>query len=625
MCGICGYTSSLGYEKDKQVIEKMKLYLHHRGPDEEGSFFSKECILGHRRLCIIDLESGHQPMANEDQTVWVIFNGEIYNYKNVWRELEDQGHRFSSNHSDTEVIVHGYEEWGTEVFGKLNGIFAIAIWDSKKKFIILARDHIGVKPLYYTLCSERVIFASEPKAILCHPEVTVEFNPEQMVNYFFFRAPVHPSTMYKGIYKLAPGSFLIWDHSKGSYKESNYWRPEARIDGHLKENECLQRVDEILSDAVKGQLISDVPLGVFLSGGVDSSLIAAKMIRAGAENVEGFVISIGGKQDEGYWSDKVANYLGIATHKLKISGMNFLNTLKQWTYFNDDPVSDPSALALLFLSRFAKDYGKKVMLSGEGGDELFAGYNSYLRFIALDAANKIPFGSNLLYIFMYLLRKGSYRDRDYILIKNERWRFLGTGHTSSIKLLSYILKEDLNPFQVILDSLEKYGENSGPPLSRACLFDQRLRLPDDILGRTDRATMAASLEARVPLLDYRLIELANTIPPKLLLKGLRLKNILKKVATRLLPKEAIYRKKMGFDLPIKRWLREELSDTLKHYVRKRNLPFVNYERMAILLDRFFRGQDEFVGFIWAYLLLEQWYDTWCSSNLPDPQFSKSFF
>ncbi len=619
MCGICGFSPSIGQKEDGRLIETMKSYLYHRGPDGEGSYFSKECVLGHRRLSIIDLETGNQPMPNEDKTIWIVFNGEIYNYRYLWKELESRGHRFLSHHSDTEVIIHGYEEWGTEVFKKLNGIFSIAIWDSRNRSLILARDHIGVKPLYYAVIDEKIIFASEPKAILCHNDIKVEINTEQAVNYFFFRAPVHPDTMFKGIKKLSPGSFMIWDTAAKTCKESTYWKPMATIDMDLSEKECLEKVEQLLSDSAQGQLISDVPLGIFLSGGVDSSLIAAKIIEAGAENVDGFVISIGGNHDEGFWSDRVASHLGVTNNKLRVNGRDFLETLNQWTFFNDDPVSDPSALALFLLSRFAKEQGKKVMMSGEGGDELFAGYNSYLRFVVLHAVNKIPFGSSLLCNLMHLLKRDSFREQDYMRIKDKHWRFLGTGHTSSFKLLSYILKEDINPFQSILDSLERYGENSASPLNSACIFDQRLRLPDDILVRTDRATMAAGIEARVPLLDYRLIEFANSIPQKVMLKGFQLKHILKMLALKVLPHDVILRKKMGFDLPLKEWLQGALADNLRTYIRERKLPFINYKHMETVLTRFFQGDDEFVDFIWAYLLLEQWYELWCRDSIPEPQ------
>lgn len=626
MCGICGFSPSLGREEDERVIEIMKTFLRHRGPDGEGSYLSERCVLGHRRLSIIDLETGHQPMPNEDKVVWVIFNGEIYNYKDLWRELENRGHRFSSDHSDTEVIVHGYEEWGTEVFGRLNGIFAIAIWDSKKNFLILARDHIGVKPLYYTTCKERFIFASEPKAILCHPEVSAEFNPEQMANYFFFRAPIHPSTMFKGIYKLAPGSFLVWDNSKKACKESTYWLPQAKIDKHMDENEWFQSADELLSDAVKGQLISDVPLGIFLSGGVDSGLLAAKMIQAGANNVDGFVISVGGIQDEGFWSDKVANHLGIANHRLKVKGIDFLDTLKQWTFFNDDPVSDPSALALLLIARYARTSGKIVMLLGEGGDELFGGYNSYLRFVVFDRLKEYPLLLKLIAGLLRISKRANYKESDYLKLGEKTWSFLGTGHNCSFDLLSQILSPELDPIGTVFQVLESYGEKSGQAVDRACLLDQRVRLSDDLLARTDRATMAVGIEARVPLLDYRFIELANSIPQKMKVKRFSLKYVLKKIASNYIPQDVVYRKKIGFYIPVELWLRQDLADALRECVEKRNIPFLNYSVMKTLLMEFFTGKhDEYIDFIWAYLLLEEWYDTWwCKADLPGPRFINNF-
>lgn len=626
MCGICGFTSSIGREEDERLIEIMKSYLHHRGPDDEGSYFSNECVLGHRRLSIIDIETGHQPMANEDKTIWVVSNGEIYNYKDLWGELEDRGHSFSSNHSDTEVIVHGYEEWGTELFAKLNGIFAIAIWNSRNNLLILARDHIGVKPLYYAVTNEKLVFASEPKAILCHPNIKVDINTNQVVNYFFFRASIHPETMFEGIRKLSPGSFMVWDMVKKSCEESIYWRPEIVINKNLSEKECLGKVEKLLYSSVQDQLISDVPLGVFLSGGVDSSLIASAIVQSGARNVEGFVVSAteDKSKDEGLWSQRVADHLGIKNNVLKVKGSDFLSTLKSWSYFNDDLVLDPSALALLLVSRFARQSGKKVMLSGEGGDELFGGYNSYLRFIAFNHIKKIPFALSLLSYFLKMRCIGTFRERDYIGLTNSQFEFLGTGHACSIDVADKILSKDVDAKELIMKNIERNTENNGGAMNKACVLDQRLRLPNDILSRTDRASMAVGIEARVPLLDYRLIEFANTIPQKIMLKKLQLKNILKSLALEVLPHDVMLRKKIGFDLPLKEWLREDLADTLRTYVSDRKLAFINYSNIKKILSQFFQGNDENVTFVWAYLLLEQWYDTWCGAKLPDPSEGKKF-
>jgi len=611
MCGICGFTLSIGRQEDERIINAMKSRLQHRGPDDDGSYFSQECVLGHRRLSIIDLETGRQPMANEDKIVWIVFNGEIYNYKELWVELKNKGHRFSSDHSDAEVIVHGYEEWGTGVFKKLNGIFAIAIWDAKKNKLVLARDHIGVKPLYYTINQGCLIFASEPKAILGHPNVSAEFNSRQMANYFFFRAPVHPDTFFKNIYKVPPGSFIVWKSKESGFQESVYWRPQFRERGFSEEKKICEQVRDLLFASVKGQLISDVPLGIFLSGGVDSSLIASAITFHQAPR-EGFVVSSGGLDDEAQRSREVAECLNIKNNVLSVTGKDFLGHLDQWVYYNDDPVSDPSALALLLISRFARNSGKIVMLSGEGGDELFGGYNSYLRFLVLDHLKGIPFSAGLMSKALHIWKRGSYREEDYARLTSENWGFLGTAHACSFNLLSQVLSPELNPVGAILEAMERYGECAGDALDKACLFDQRVRLSDDLLARTDRASMAVGLEARVPFLDYRLIELANSIPQKLKVKGHCLKYILKKILSGYLPKNLVYRKKIGFDLPIEQWLKGELAEILREYAKKRSIPYLNYEKMADMLSGFFEGRyTEYADFIWAYLLLERWYEAWC--------------
>jgi asparagine synthase (glutamine-hydrolysing) len=619
MCGICGFTLSIGQEEDRRIINTMKSYLQHRGPDDEGSYFSRQCILGHRRLSIIDLESGHQPMANEDRTVWIVFNGEIYNYKDLWSDLKSKGHRFSSNHSDSEVIVHGYEEWGIEVFRRLNGIFAIAIWDSKNNSLIMARDHIGVKPLYYTINKKRLIFASEPKAILSHTDVRVEFNPGQMAHYFFYRAPVHPETLFKNIYKVSPGSFAVWRPDKLGFKETVYWCPQLQRRNPCDEEEICNQVRKLVCDSVGLQLISDVPLGIFLSGGVDSSLVGSTM---GFHNVsrEGFVVSSGGPDDEANWSHQVASLLNIKNNVLNVGGEDFLENFDKWVYFNDDPVSDPSALALLLLSRFARNSGKIVMLSGEGGDELFGGYNSYLRFLVLDRLRKVPFSLSVFSRALRVCKRRSYREDDYSTLIGKDWGFLGTGHNCSFDLLYQNLSPELNPVGAILEVMERYRERAGEVFDKACLFDQRVRLPNDILARTDRASMAVSLEARVPLLDFRIIELANSIPQNLKFKRHCLKYILKKILLEYIPRNLIYRKKIGFYLPVAQWLRGELADVLNEYAKKCSIPYINYQRIRSLLSGFSQGRyTEHTGFIWSYLLLEHWYDSWCSSKLPEPK------
>lgn len=618
MCGICGFTPSLGRSADEFVIETMKSYLTHRGPDGEGTYFSENCILGHRRLSIIDLETGQQPMSNEDQTIWVVSNGEIYNYKSLWEELEGCGHRFSSNHSDTEVIVHGYEEWGTKLFVKLNGIFAVAIWDSKKRTLIIARDHIGVKPLYYSICGERFIFASEPKAILSHQNVKAVFNPEQMANYFFFRAPVHPNTLFKNIYKVAPGSFITWEPEKTKFSEEVYWYPKSLEKKDLDEEAIFSKVNRLLFESVKNQLISDVPLGIFLSGGVDSSLIASA-VASHNEKMEGFVVSTGGKNDEVKWSQKVADHLNINNNILSVGGDQFLKHFNQWAYVNDDPVSDPSALALLLIARLTRDSGKIVMLSGEGGDELFGGYNSYLRFFLFDSLKNHTWLLSIMNSLLHISRKGNYRESDYLSLLGKDWGFLGTGHTCSFKLLSQILSPELNPMSTLFTVFQRYGERTGHAIDRACLLDQRVRLSDDLLARTDRATMAVGLEARVPFLDFSFIELANSIHQKTKFKRFCLKYVLKKIASNYVPKEVVYRKKIGFDIPLELWLRDDLSEKLREYVRKRDIPFLNYGRIEVLLTEFFRGRhNEYVDFLWAYLMLEQWYELWCKGKIPSP-------
>lgn len=617
MCGICGYTSSLGPEKDRRVIEDMKAYLFHRGPDGEGSFFSDDCVLGHRRLSIIDIESGSQPMANEDGSVRVVFNGEIYNYRDLWSLLESHGHHFASDHSDTEVIVHGYEQWGEGLFEKLNGIFAIAIWDSKKKLLLLARDHIGVKPLYYAHRASDLIFASEPKALFCHPKVKPQFNPSQLSNYFFFRAPIAPDTLFDGVKKLLPGSYITFKTKEGSLKEHTFWRPS--VSGCCVEDnqEARELIRTQIFQSVDKQLMSDVPLGIFLSGGVDSSLVAAAA-KNNTDNWQGFVVSVGGKCDEGVRSQEIADFMGVKNNILNVNGNDFLKYLNKWVYYNDDPVSDPSALALLLISKFARDSGKKVMLAGEGGDELFAGYNSYRRFLFYDRLKKYPFAINVAAKFLKGVGYGNYRENDYIFLKKTGLNFPGTAHDCSFDILTRVLDKNLYPLCSVFDIFKNYGINEGAVVDRACLFDQKIRLPNDLLLRTDRASMAVGLEVRVPLLDYKLVEQANCISSKLKIKRGCLKAILKEVLSDYLPPKLVYRKKMGFDLPLEKWLRCGLAEEIENYLSKRKISCLDYDELRKIIGHFMKGKsDSYSGFVWSYLLLEKWCETWCGASRPD--------
>ncbi|MFA4874814.1 MAG: asparagine synthase (glutamine-hydrolyzing) [bacterium] len=619
MCGICGYTLSLGSDEDRRVIESMKEYLRHRGPDGEGSFFSAECVLGHRRLSIIDIESGRQPMANEDGSVQVVFNGEIYNYKALWKELEGVGHRFASDHSDTEVIVHGYEEWGTTLFERLNGIFAIALWDARKRTLVLARDHLGVKPLYYACHQSNVVFASEPKAILCHPAIKPAFNPAQVANYFFFRAPIGPDTLFKGIQKLAAGSFAVWHADEGVLRVTAYWRPHVSPERMHDECEAVNAVMAQIVHSVGAQLMSDVPLGIFLSGGVDSSLVA---VAANAHEAkwDGFVVSTGGEDDETARSQEVADRLGVCNNVLAVGGDAFLENFERWAYYNDDPVADPSALALLLISKYARESGKKVMLAGEGGDELFGGYNSYRRFLFYDRIRKYPLLSHACATCLKISGRGNYREDDYMRLRKGAWMFPGTAHACGFATLSRVVHADLKPLEAIVSVCRHHGSDEGSALDRACIFDQRVRLANDLLPRTDRASMAVGLEARVPLLDHRLVTMANGIAPHAKIANGCLKSILKKALSAHLPRRMVYRRKIGFDMPLEQWLRRDLAGQINAYLRGRAIACLNYEALAKMATDFLDGaNDVHAGFIWAYLLLEKWHEMWCGSRQPSPR------
>lgn len=592
MCGILGVFSS---DFSLNRLRELGLWQSHRGPDAWGEYRDGNLYLGHNRLSIIDPEYGSQPMKTADEHLVIVYNGEIYNHRALKKELISGEMAFQTDHSDTEVILQGYKKWGVNIVNKLRGMFAFAIYDKSKKKIFLARDAVGIKPLYYYKGDGDFIFSSEIKPIVSFKDQN-SLNNRELGNYFLYRSVPGNATLFKDIKKVLPGHFLHIDMDDHTFSEHQYFELDFDINSRVEQKD----IERTIRDSVTDHLVSDVPVGVFLSGGVDSSLVSA--FASEERDIKAFNIGLNSKGDETPFAKRAADYLNIGLTTRYLDARDFVNYFDRWMYHNDDPVADPSALALMALSEFVHEENYKVMLAGEGADELFIGYNSYLKFVIMK--------KYLAYIPGIYSIVGSFfpRVKDY----KGTDRFPGTAHVAS--------KTELN--NLFTDAF-RYDQNEpseadyhGGLVSKMKESDQRIRLPNDLLSRTDRATMAYSVEARVPFLINGVIEMANNLSLEQLINVWRLegKKILKEVASNHLPKDIIYRKKMGFGLPLEEWLRGTFNNKIHHYLEEQKIDQLNYDYL-----KYKYGKLDNTAFIWAWLILEQWHRNWIDEDVLAPQ------
>ncbi len=629
MCGICGiYNFRTQKPIEQELLEKMTRILHHRGPDDEGFYINNNIGLGHRRLSIIDVSKGHQPIFNEDRSICVIFNGEIYNFPDVKETLIKKGHRFLTN-TDTEVIVHLYEDKGDDFVVDLRGMFSIALWDEHNKKLILARDRLGKKPLYYFLDKDRLMFASEIKSILQDRGVNREIDIEALDDYFTFLCVPGEKSIFKGIRKLLPGHILFCTPDGVSIKE--YWDFNFEEDKGRDIDYYKDRLLELLYDAVKCRLISDVPLGAFLSGGIDSSAIVSLM--AGLIEQPVITSSIGFAEERfnelGY-AKVVADYYNTK-HYEHIVKPNALEVLSKLIWHFDEPFADASAIPTYYVSKTARD-DVTVALSGDGGDEVFAGYRRYFYDLLENRLRVIP-----LSIRKYLIKPIAkcYPKADWLpqflraktLLTNITFSpELGYMNTRSVfrppiknKLYTQNLNSELkgyNSFQV----LEPYFERSKGwhPLSRIQYVDTKTYLADDILTKVDRMSMAVSLEVRAPLLDHKLVEFVAAIPANLKLRGIVSKYIFKESIKKLLPEEILNRKKMGFSIPLGDWLKKDIKKMAKETLFNsisQHRGYFNFEYVQKMWRQHQNGVSDFTNNLWALLLFEMWHQKYIDERL----------
>ncbi len=614
----------------RELLERMTKQLTHRGPDDEGFFLDGSVGLGHRRLSIVDLSpSGHQPMANEDGSVWIVFNGEIYNHPTLRRWLEGRGHRYAG-HSDTETILHLYEERGDGCVAELEGEFAFAIWDRNRRKLLLARDRLGVKPLYYTEHNGSLIFASEIKAILEHAEIPRRVNEEALYHYLTFFTTPAPSTLFAGIHKLRPGHLLTWDSFNGPASR-HYWQlAEAAERTSRAEPEWIETARERLGAAVDGRMMSDVPVGVFLSGGIDSSTALALMSRTSTGPVQTF--SVGYRDDPAYnelqYARLMAERCGATYHQILIGQEEMLDYLPRLIYHQDEPIADPVCVPLYYVSALTREHGVKVVQVGEGADELFGGYPGYLNALTLHDwvwrrfAALPPCLRSLVYRAAAPLfrARGRVKELDHI----RRATFGEEVFWGNAIAFWELEKKDLlrgrlgngaltshDVVRAHLEPLDRAWPDADQ-LQRMIYLDLTFRLPELLLMRVDKVTMSTSIEARVPFLDHRLAELTLGMPRSIRI-GTGPKHLLKRTVRGLVPDEIIDRPKQGFAAPIREWLREPSgADLCQRLERSRlwELDCFNVDHVRKLIRVHREGRMDLSTRIWCLLNLALWYDQW---------------
>jgi len=611
MCGIAGF---LYRDASRRAsIEELKPMLDritHRGPDDWGSYLDGPLAIGMRRLSIIDLSTGHQPIHNEDETVWTVFNGEIYNFLELRPDLEAKGHKFYTN-TDTEVIVHLWEEYGPEFVHHLRGMFGIAVWDTKKRTLMLVRDRLGIKPLYYCDAPDGVFFGSELKAMLAHPSVPRETDYQAVREYLELQYIPAPRTVLKGVAKLEPGHYALVE--RGSLQVREYW--DAVPDPVEKPlAEYREELEETLMKSVRLRLISDVPLGVFLSGGIDSSTVVALMARQMGEPVKSFSIGFDYEDfDELRYARLIAKHFGTDHHE-EIVHPEAIALLPKLVWHYDEPFADSSSIPTYYVCRMARKH-VTVALSGDGGDELFGGYTRYLlmrkyeRFDRLmgslrtplfSVARRLPFSLRHRALLTRLMKPLPDIYRDWMSFFTPTW------------LESLAPLPPLGGSMPSSDGWRKHWERAKDQafMARLLYVDMKTYLPDDILTKVDRASMAVSLEARVPILDHKVVELAARIPFRYKINGDMTKFILKDMIRPWMPEGFLKRPKMGFGVPLVEWFRKELKDYVRDRLlsaRARQRGLFDMKFVEELIDLHQSGRTNVAALLWALLFLEEWH------------------
>lgn len=626
MCGICGvFSNSDNNTVNQGIVKEMTDSMAHRGPDDEGIYLGLKTFedrfrlgLGHRRLSIIDLSTqGHQPMCNENGTIWIVYNGEIYNFQSLKNDLLRRGHIFKS-HTDTEVLIHLYEEEGKNCVKKLRGMFSFAIWDERNRSIFLARDRLGIKPMYYCIDSEALVFASEIKAILKSKMVGPQVNRDVLDIYLTLGYVPAPQTMFRNIYKLLPGHTLTYNHNGASIEK--YWDIDSISENSIvDENTYIDTFMGLLDESVKMRLISDVPLGVFLSGGIDSSTVVALMSKMASGRVKTFSVGYKDKQaSELAYARIIAKKFNTEHHEFCLEPTDFYEFIPKLVWHFDEPVSEVAAIPLYFISKLSREH-VTVLLSGEGADELLAGYSIYKYMQAIEMYRKLPFvvRKNITGPFLAKLMNAGNKKRKYLQWLNLplEQRYLGVSSELENKLKDSLYSDDFRnssgnkkAFQYLSPYYERVQNKD--TLAKMLYTDTKVWLPDDLLIKADKMSMATSVELRVPFLDHKLVEFATSMPSKLKLRNGTGKYLLKKSVSKLLPKEIIHRKKRGFPVPIKAWFKGDFNEKATEMLldtRTAKRGYFNTKQIEPLLKLHKEGKEDFSKLLFSLIVLESWH------------------
>lgn len=603
MCGICGFT---GEVKDRsKTISSMTEVITHRGPDSEGFFNDDFISMGFRRLSIIDVDDGHQPIYNEDKTLVLTFNGEIYNYRELRSQLIELGHSFYTE-TDSEVLIHAFEQWKEDMLPKLRGMFGFAVYNTEDKSVFIARDFFGIKPMHYTLIDGDLVYASEIKSILKHPRFKKEFNTRALDSYLSFQYAVPPETFFKGVYCLMPGHFLWFKN--GEVMTERYFEPTFNPDESMSEEDAVNKIDRVFDDSVNAHKIADVEVGCFLSSGVDSSYVSTYFSGQKTFTV-GF--DFGEKYNEISWASRLSEKIGVDHYTKIITGEEFWGAVPEVQYFMDQPLADPSCIALYFVSQLASKY-VKVVLSGEGADELFGGYQVY----------RSPMHSRLYQaVVPYAVRKllckiakklPDIKGRDYIIRSTHplEERFIGNAYMYEYQEKQALLKDPsiaTRPQEYtkkLYCRARKYDD-----VTKMQYLDINLWMVGDILLKADRMSMANSLELRVPFLDKEVFKVASTIPTRLRVNKHNTKYALRQSAMRHMPEDSAQKEKLGFPVPTRVWLKDEKYYNIvkKEFTSPTAQKFFNIDVLTQWLDDHFEGKADTSRQVWTIYVFLIWY------------------
>ncbi|CAN5680058.1 amidotransferase 1, exosortase A system-associated [soil metagenome] len=641
MCGICGVWEygAASARIDIALVERMRDTMPHRGPDDAGAEILDDgrLGLGFRRLAIIDLSrAGNQPMRGcAEQSIWIVFNGEIYNHAELRKGLEQRGHQYASR-TDTETILHLYEELGLDFVNELEGDFAIVLWDATRDQLLLVRDRIGVKPLYFHQQGGRLIFASEIKAILAHPSLTPQMDEDALYHYLSFLTTPAPQTLFRNIRKLPAGHMQVIDR-QGNARLIQYWDALPPTTDTVTEDssdaELRMEILRLLRESVKRRMMSDVPFGVFLSGGVDSSANLVLMAEQMSRPVDTFTVGFRDHEELNEFESarEIARRFGANHHEVMVSEKQMQSLLPDLVFHQDEPLADPVCVPLFYVSKLARETGTKVIQVGEGSDEIFSGYDKYVKYLSLyenfwQYAELMPhFARRAVSSAARRLVKTAKNSEVTELVRrlgaNEAL-FWGAAivfdETLKSRLLSAPLRRSLNglsSYGVVLEHLDRVARERPDSdfLAQMTYLELKLRLPELLLMRVDKMTMATSVEARVPFLDHHLVEFALSLPRSLKVEGKSGKHILKRALEEILPRDVLYKRKRGFGAPVKGWFRGTETGALEAQVMSSSLrkcDLFDYNFIARLFDEHRRGARDWGFQLWALLNLSLWYERW---------------